>query len=219
MAYQAFSASPAHILPQSLCLILTALALSACAPKTWRLSHDAQIALSSEKPCGFAQNSEGQRLSWKQKVPVHVYLSNDFPDEFIPAVKAAAEKWNDSLNRTLFIVEEQKLTSQNVKNMIDWITTSGMKSTDQGVTKIQYSKNRIYQATMKINAKSFHFYMDEPDGSADVHLESLMIHELGHLLGLKHSDQLPTVMWPSLRGSTKRIDLSDNDVSSTRCEY
>ncbi len=51
--------------------------------------------------------------------------------------------------------------------------------------------------------------------------EALMLHELGHLLGLKHKELSPaiSVMETYLAANTNRIELSDADKKNLTCEY
>ncbi|XP_023544311.1 metalloendoproteinase 1-like [Cucurbita pepo subsp. pepo] len=47
---------------------------------------------------------------------------------------------------------------------------------------------------------------------------SVALHELGHILGLGHSDIRDAVMWPSMRPNTKK-ELSSDDVSGISALY
>lgn len=49
--------------------------------------------------------------------------------------------------------------------------------------------------------------------------EALMLHELGHFLGLKHRDLGDSVMATYLAAQTDRVVLSEADVRNLNCEY
>ena len=49
--------------------------------------------------------------------------------------------------------------------------------------------------------------------------EALLLHELGHFLGLKHKDFATSVMETYLAANTDRVDLGDLDKKNFRCEY
>ena len=89
---------------------------------------------------------------------------------------------------------------------------------EQARTTIFWEDDRIVEADMRLNKKNFSFYTDEfPRGA--VHLESLVVHELGHVLGLKHNEGGGSVMHPILASYTVRDEIGDPDVDSLRCEY
>ncbi|KAI3867258.1 hypothetical protein MKW98_001692 [Papaver atlanticum] len=50
-------------------------------------------------------------------------------------------------------------------------------------------------------------------------LESVAIHEIGHVLGLEHSSIFEAVMWPSIPRRTKNADLSLDDVNGAQALY
>ncbi|KAK3195118.1 hypothetical protein Dsin_026428 [Dipteronia sinensis] len=52
-----------------------------------------------------------------------------------------------------------------------------------------------------------------------VDLESVAIHEIGHLLGLSHSSVKDAVMYPTLRPRDKKLDLSLDDVNGVQALY
>ena len=52
-----------------------------------------------------------------------------------------------------------------------------------------------------------------------IHLESLIIHELGHVLGLKHNDDKSSIMQRTLSGQVERDVIGDSDYKNVQCEY
>lgn len=183
------------------------------------------LASAAEEDCGFVQNSYGQRVSWKSTLPVRLLIHPNFPSEYINILKAAGTRWEDAAGKTLFQYDvaasntseiPQKDSSNVVYYLSDW---DASQKEVQALTSIYWSRNVILETDLKVDAKFFNYYADTPSSAGDVHFESLLVHELGHVLGLKHKNISPTVMWPSLRGSTVREDLSDADKLSVKCEY
>ncbi|XVF73475.1 hypothetical protein PTKIN_Ptkin12aG0204000 [Pterospermum kingtungense] len=52
-----------------------------------------------------------------------------------------------------------------------------------------------------------------------VDLESVAVHEIGHLLGLAHSPVKEAVMYPSLKPREKKVDLSIDDIQGVQSLY
>ena len=55
--------------------------------------------------------------------------------------------------------------------------------------------------------------------SYNIHLESLVIHELGHVLGLDHNNHEESVMQERLSAQTERDQIGESDYKSIACEY
>src|SRR5437868_11997167 len=85
---------------------------------------DEKLATASEKECGFVQNSYGQRVSWKQSLPVKIYIDPSFPSEYDTTLKSAAQRWEAVLGRTLFVFERATQTStpaRDNRNVLYWV--------------------------------------------------------------------------------------------------
>ncbi|KAG6468133.1 metalloendoproteinase 2-MMP-like [Zingiber officinale] len=54
---------------------------------------------------------------------------------------------------------------------------------------------------------------------AAVDLESVAVHEIGHLLGLGHSTAAEAIMYPSLRTRTRKVELASDDVEAIQNLY
>ncbi|XP_022769660.1 metalloendoproteinase 4-MMP-like [Durio zibethinus] len=52
-----------------------------------------------------------------------------------------------------------------------------------------------------------------------IDLESVAVHEIGHLLGLAHSPVKGAVMYPSLKPREKKVDLSVDDIEGVQSLY
>lgn len=177
----------------------------------------------SEESCGFVQNVYGERVSWKNNLPVKIWIHTSVSAEFEPSIRAAAETWNRALGRVAIVIEMQKVSGslasrdgQNViYNMNQW---EREKSAEQGRTSLYWVGDLIQEADIRINDYNYNFYGSEQQPGF-VSMESLALHELGHVLGLKHEDASPSVMATYLRTNQERTELQQSDQQSLDCEY
>lgn len=199
---------------------------SGCQKGLFGSSEDSVIAQSSQEDCGYIQNSAGARVSWKSIRPVSIKINSEVPSEFHDAILKAADRWNSAIGSKVLDVqvgtesEPGRIASQNSSNGIFWYQDwDESMTTQQAVTTVYYRGNQANESDIKINAKNFVFYVSDPKSNHDVHMESLMVHEFGHVLGLKHLSIWPTVMWPTLAGQIERTTLAAKDLEDLKCEY
>ncbi|WII72095.1 matrixin family metalloprotease [Bdellovibrio sp. 22V] len=207
-------------------LFITLLALCACQNGITLGPGDADnLASAAETDCGFVQNAYGQRVSWKKNIPVTLELHKSFPTEYEEVLRKAASHWNDAAGMTLFnfVRSEKTLTDETKRdsvNTVHWLQEwPEAQKNMQGLTNLYWRANELYEADVAIDNKYFNFFIDEYQSYKDVHLESLLIHELGHVLGLKHRSTVPSVMWAVLNGALKRDVLTAADRETIKCEY
>lgn len=178
----------------------------------------------AQEDCGFVQNVYGQRISWKTNAPISLYVHESFPEAMLPSLKAAMDIWAQSLGRPVFQITQTKYQSagpvQDGVNVIYWLSNwEPNKSTEQARTSVYWVGDQIKEADIRINSKNFKFYSVLPGKLGEVHFESLMIHELGHVFGLKHKDDGGSVMSTYLASQTLRTKVAGGDLNNLRCEY
>lgn len=205
-------------------LVLTvALFVQACAPK-------------SQEDCGFVQNVYGERISWKSDVPVIMSLHESVPDSLIPAIRSAAATWARTAGRDIIkIVEYPREMGplnphKDGRNVIYFMNTWELnRASEQGRTSVYWIGDLIKEADIRLNAADFSFYWNantlttaakpERRGSSPVNIEALVLHEMGHVLGLKHKDNDGSVMATYLSSGDDRVNLAGTDSTSLQCEY
>ncbi len=198
--------------------------LSSCSPKP-------------QNDCGFVQNIYGQRISWKAKSPVKLYIHSSVPSELRPAIYRAAATWDGQIGKKVFEISEDSsqlgsFPARDQKNTIyflpDWESD---KTSEQGRTSVYWAGDEIQEADIRINAADFSYYDQNSQlltGSARLKqqgrtvtdgysFEALMLHEMGHFLGLKHREG--TVMATHLAAFVNRTQLVGADQEAVTCEY
>ncbi len=181
-----------------------------------------EIAAPAEEECGFQQNSNGARISWNQNLPIQIIHDTNVNFDYKTKIEIAVNKWNSAAGKSLFTYNKnspQKITSSAYAQLsfeTDW---AGSSDHIQGLTYLAYTDNQIYQAKIRLNADNFNFDLENSGTQKDIDLESLLIHELGHTLGLKHKTQSNTVMQPFLAEQVVRNKISAEDKANIGCEY
>ena len=179
-----------------------------------------------EQSCEFVQNSFGERVSWKGELPIVFYLHESFPQQYVPAVEAAMSRWEQTYGMEMFklagYTNAPLQPKQDQWNIMYWMNTwEPNRKYEQARTSIYWLGDKIREADIRFNARDFRYFWGmRPDPSA-VDIESLAVHELGHVLGLSHveDESKGSVMNPVLKYGTFRRQISDSDVASLECEY
>lgn len=197
---------------------LAAGGLTACAPK-------------AQEDCGFVQNVYGERISWKGQIPVVLHIHESYPDEHIGALKAAIQTWNKNAGKTVLKLEDSfkvsdEATIRDRRNVVSFAGTwEPDRLSEQARTSVHWVGDQIQEADIKVNAAKrpnntpiFNYYWDTPTSPA-VNLEALLLHEIGHVLGLKHKDRDQSVMATYLASNDDRVQLAQTDGTSLQCEY
>lgn len=175
--------------------------------------------------CNFVQNSQNVRVSWKSSVPAHFIITSTVPTQYDQAIINAANTWNEYKRMTLIEVHRDDnypaTAANDGTNGIYFLNTWDSSETkEQGRTAIKWDISKIRDADIKINAKNFKFYLEgDKDTTGKISIESLMLHEMGHALGLKHIGDNSSSMQPYLATASSRNVPGDVDINSLNCEY
>lgn len=106
-------------------------------------------------------------------------------------------------------------------NGIYWLTTwDSSESKEQGRTSVKWDISKIRDADIKINAQNFKYFLEgDSNTSGKISIESLILHEMGHALGLKHIETTNSSMQPFLATAISRAVPAEVDINSLNCEY
>lgn len=186
-----------------------------------------QRPLEPQTSCQFLQNGSKQRVSWKNGLPVSLFVHSSVPEEAYPALEQAIESYNLKFGKEVFKVKGYGTTGPSTPkrdgySIIYWMDQwESDRSNEQGRTTVYWSGNSIYEADMRINASGrirFHFSPTQ-NPIYGVDLKSLFVHELGHVLGLDHNQVAGSIMHTYLQEGTNRDELSPEDIANLSCEY
>ncbi|XP_027098027.1 metalloendoproteinase 2-MMP-like [Coffea arabica] len=62
-------------------------------------------------------------------------------------------------------------------------------------------------------------FLSAPSLASAVDLESVAVHEIGHLLGLGHSSVGEAIMYPSIGSATRKVELTKDDIQGIQMLY
>lgn len=201
------------------CVIAAVIGLQACGMKP-----------APQASCNFVQNGDLQRVSWGAHTPVVLLVDQSVPGTYFEAIQKAAAIWNNAVGREILKIggwtNVGPSPTPDGTNLIYFQKNWDGSSNEQARTTIYWAGERIYEADIKINEHDFDFSITEPGIAGKLDMESLMIHEFGHVLGLKHMSSPGSVMQPTLSGATAtnlsaglRRTLTTDDKNSIACEY
>lgn len=170
--------------------------------------------------CGFIKNIYGERISWKIYVPVIFSVSSDLK-KFFPAIRDAANEWNIAAGREIILVslsfDNTGAQRQNGVNQIILAKKWYREHNKQAVTRVMYTGDQMFETDIVINGEDFSFYQNG-DPRVGINMETLIMHEMGHALGLVHTNDTKSIMQPSLPSGVQRY-LSEEDLLNIKCEY
>lgn len=202
----------------------------ACLPScnkgfTLKIGDQDIFAFGSQDGCNFVQNGQGVRVSWKSSTPFHLIITANVPTEWDEPITRAAATWN-SMKRMNLIEVHRDNSYPNAPggdgtNGIYWMTEwEADKKAEQARTAVKWDISKIKEVDIRINAKNFRFFKTgDADTAGKINIESLMLHELGHGLGLKHIENATSTMQPYLAPGVSRNVPGEIDTNSLNCEY
>lgn len=159
--------------------------------------------------CGFSKNVYGIRVKW-DSLPIVVRIDKFVPKEYIPSIENALLKWN-STGIEFFKLSDTLPSKVVVYNVTDW----KRHPREQGVTRLYWEAASITSATVAINSDKFEYFFGKK--GKGVSLDSLMVHEFGHVIGLVHYEG--SVMNPYLAKDTYVAEIGKHEIDSINCVY
>ncbi len=144
----------------------------------------------------------------------HVTYGDTLPKKYAPYVDACFAQWGNASG----------LNFERVSSGAD-ITVSVQKSlgTQVAATSVSFQGNRITHAAIELNGTFYRWHAGRPwgvrlrfAGKSTAEIQAVLVHEIGHAIGMEHSDNQADVMYPWILGHTL---LSGQDQARARILY
>jgi hypothetical protein len=139
-------------------------------------------------------------------------------------VLAAMQTWNDAGVGPLLVLDDGEDATEAAFDGVNQIFFVGdgwaydKRELGRTLSNVESDTRRILDADIVINAEHHVFSTTTP--ATDVDLQSLVTHELGHLLGIRHLSDEEAAMFEKLDPqTTEKRDLSDHDVEALHTIY
>lgn len=178
------------------------------------------LASAEKSSCYYNLDSKGRLIAWPPYSEVIFHIESNFPAEYRDEIEKSVQKWKPGLIRISDQTIESSQSQLDRQNIIYWIQDPSVLSKEQQATTItRWSQNKIVDSDILINANSFEFFKDLPVEGLKIHMESLLMHEFGHALGMRHIPRFESIMFFSLDYLQIRNSTSEVDLASLGCVY
>jgi len=212
-------------LKQLFVLIVFSITYISCeAPSSQELSSGYNTSAASDLP-----------IKWRSRAsfPLGLKLSSQFDANEQTAIEDSADIWTDetNANTNFFTTSVENISIKSNLNDYDDSTfgiykihdwPNSLPSTALAVTQIRGRQKSSYiQITHADILVNYDFFSFATDGSWGYDLQTVIVHEMGHFLGLFHDDSSinNSVMYPSIGRFTVNQTPYDRDINNLVSKY
>ncbi|MFN9067747.1 MAG: matrixin family metalloprotease, partial [Bdellovibrionales bacterium] len=163
-------------------------------------------------------------IAWPANSFVNFHFAADFPEAYKDRLREVASVWKNSRGESIIKFSNSPRSSSSSQsdglNIIYWVDdASRFQTNEQGRTIVRSRNSQIIDADIMVNADSFEYFIDPPSNGIKVHAPSLMVHEFGHALGLRHIPFQESLMYSHLGFMQIRVEPQEIDKTALRCKY
>lgn len=210
-------------------LLLFIFAVTACTPPP-----QATIKASSSALSGNQAPSKWPSSAF----PLKVKVADNFSNDEVMAIEDMNDAWNDSVNYSVTFLQSDGQTSSKSNDLNSYVDgvigiykinqwPSELPGSALAVTQIYGTRKnigrsseyiRMDHADILINYANFSFTTDYSWG---YDLQTIVLHELGHLLGLYHDESSvdESVMYPSITRYVDNRYPLERDINNLSSKY
>lgn len=167
-----------------------------------------------DNDCLTLKNSRGDTV--RPSKIIRFYFNPSVPNEHRPIFIKAADNWEKAVGRKLFeFVDTEEdipaVTEIDGASVVYWENCEDIGPRVQAYARNYWKGSDIVESDLCFTLKNFRQTNKKLD------LESLIVHELGHVIGLTHNESKNSVMNSILaKGEIKRKPRSE-DLKNLQC--
>jgi len=173
---------------------------------------------------GIAVTSTGKPRHWKS-LPISLCKTDSLPSSAVKALEQAAGTWNRELGKPVFTLNCKAKTGTFERENADehsvfWVRKNFEKTGDplalaRTLSSYDEDSGEMVDADILINAQNFDWRNIRAD------LKSILIHELGHVLGLQHlfTSTVSVMNQYPYQSGIVRHRLGDYEVRAIKKQY
>ena len=161
------------------------------------------------------------KLKWT-KFPIVITLPESKRDQTENIVHEVLTRWNNAMGFEALVYEYENFNESLEHTRIDknriFFANSSFK--ELAMAYRSYTKNELYYSRISFNTR--HDFSELNNNESANYFESVLMHEIGHLLGENHVSETidsESVMNPKQVSYVNKANLSQGDVNRIRLRY